>query len=434
MKFFKILCKTFIFFILPFFLYSVEIEYDLKGGYYYLNNSNDNYSPSVPDIIEDLRASYNHPEITDNPLFHGAVYVEFRTKSDIADNLDLFTDIVVEHRGFSYGVYSTGNLIVYPKFLIAGTLPKLKTDYMMGNRENFKLMNGLVIYNLDAQVIDFKTRYNNLFSYRFSWLGDLINGIGLGMDDLFAHIISMENLNFADFAKADVSFGFYLWDQTAGLDFSNNSLNFASSLQYSKNIDLNVYSQQAMRDIGTGFDPNTVATLFGSEYSVQNKKTFFKLLLENRFYGKGFLQGLKNEDVFYRESYEYDTSIGEQLYPISRYERPFSQFAVFAEYQGEVDTENISTNVWGTTIYIDYKYDFYKSYFVENIFDINYIISSYDDGFWYPFYTIKLGVQPEIHSTLSLLFTNKTMNLNLHYPSFDYNKNFFVGFSFKREI
>ncbi|MDB5191850.1 MAG: hypothetical protein JWQ96_1413, partial [Segetibacter sp.] len=61
-----------------------------------------------------LNSSRSVDTIKDSPLRHGAFYAALKTTTSISEGIKLRADFYGEHRGFSYGIYSQKNVVVYP--------------------------------------------------------------------------------------------------------------------------------------------------------------------------------------------------------------------------------------------------------------------------------------------------------------------------------
>ena len=317
-------------------------------------------------IITNAITSFN--EGTDNPIRHGAYFGAFKTTSTYKELFVLKLDLFAEHRGVSYGSFNTENMIVYPVINVTVTDSlKLgnKNFQVKGQAGHFldeRLDEGLVIYNMDAQGMKLEINRGKWF-FSYSLLGDFYNGIGLNIDDhhrlAICHTINQktsigaalytmaspyskrsDHLVISGFGKIKTGLGdFYLQagyrPQTINGNASNNLIDYSGLL-------IGWHSQ-----------------LNGTHIEISNNAEF-------RFYGKSFTEGYTDNRVRYRDTLNnsqlYANTIGKYLYPLRKYESPFSQFAVFTEYQ--------SMNVTGLALWGSVKYKFSKFMFQLD-YDVN---------------------------------------------------------------
>ena len=158
-----------------------------------------------------------------------------------------------------------------------------------------------------------------------------------------------------------------------------------------------LYTQLSSRNV----DENNNAFLLGVK---MEKQTFSKFeidaKIEFRNYGAGFNRGFIN-NVYYRDpegSSNFTNSTFGVFAPLITYERDFSQWAVFAEYQ--------ERNVSGFMLQSSIAYNLFSKTYLRAAFDFNWISPKGEDSFVYPFYSMGFGGKPlediEISSTLSL--------------------------------
>lgn len=364
------------------------------------NNNNSNYyNYNLPD------KSYRN--VSDNPLFHGAAYVNF----DLGYKSNGFTissNIITEHRGISYGVYNTKAMIVYPKFKFAFDTcftvfgEKISAGVFVGNFDNLRMFEGLTIYNLDAQGNDFYIKWKHL-KLEFHKIGDLLECIGLNIDDENDFILSVEDLNIINDISADIRVGTFT---TTTYNFSNRSgINYSVNFH---NDNFKIYSQLGLRSSSVPVKSSwNSAFLAGTNMRMESENYKFDFTGEYRYYGCSFNQDYINYSVSYRpngNNTSYNNTIGENLYPLSLYDRPFSQWNVYTEYQGK--------NVIGLSFLLKSKMYFYDKFAFNANFDINYIKASFLPGFWYSFYDIGLDYEPVKNNYIMLSYTNKAMNLD----------------------
>jgi hypothetical protein len=127
--------------------------------------------------------------ISDNPLRHGATYLQFKTRTSYQNRIFLFADLMAEHRGVSYGLYDTKNIALYPVIRVEASdtfrlaSQKLIVKGKAGQFLDERLGEGLMIYNIDLQGFQVELGMKDYY-FRYTIYGDLYNGIGLNIDDL----------------------------------------------------------------------------------------------------------------------------------------------------------------------------------------------------------------------------------------------------------
>lgn len=365
--------------------------------------------------------------ITDNPLRHGATYVAIKTETTYKNQVTLFADLYAEHRGVSYGIFDRNNTVVFPvmRIELKDSLRLFKnTLHLSGKIGEFldeKLDEGLTIYNLDVQGFQIRADYKN-FILHYTVYGDLYNGIGLGIDDADHFSLQKELKNNSSIGVS------VLMARPPYAPLKNNfNINlFASKIFKSAQL----YGQVAYRpfdaDFLVGDFSKKSALVTGIKFSGENKKFSHSLKAEARYYGYLFNFDYYNWDtVLYRRpatdiNSNYANTVGPYLYPLRKFDTPFSQWAVFTEYTGSyVWSIGLSGNV---TYHLSKKFDAFVDY------DLNYINSHLDkvfadpdernSSFLYPFMNAGFSYQPAENTSIKASVTDKAMNLDLNYPTF----------------
>ena len=418
-----------------------KFNLNFEFGNYYVTKLNaklnENNLLLPKDIIKTRQKNYpnyNPERSLDNPLLHSAFYVDLMGHVKITDSTIIDFNLLAEHRGLSYGVYNTENVILMPQFRIHGheTLPILNRQVSLhgdfGNKRKASIHEGLVIYNIDVQGIDFNLSYKKL-NFRIFHISDLKQGIGLNIDDAIDYILSLDRLKIGDNWHSDIRIGGFA-------EFSANRYEGVKlSTGFYNTRKLRLYTQGA---ITTGENSNgklikeNMAILVGAKKSIKTKKIKIKGKAEYRFYGGRFNKGFKNTSPKYRKSNSGQTfggTIGKTLYPIYAYNRTFSQWAVFTEYQTENDK-----NVSALSLTCETSYNLFSHLFIKLSLDINHILLENSKSFTYPFYTSSLIWEFMKGNYFSILATNKGMNLDVSYPTFYLFKKMNYGFSFVRDL
>ena len=150
-------------------------------------------------------------KLTDNPLPHGATYIDFKLGYQ-SQGFSVNLNLIAEHRGISYGVYSTKAMIFYPKYSIAYdssfTLfdKKFSAGAFAGNYTNLKLYEGLVIDNIDAQGMQTYLKWDKC-KFGLNAIGDLSNEIGLNIDAALNLMMTIEDIKLKDNINLETTFG-----------------------------------------------------------------------------------------------------------------------------------------------------------------------------------------------------------------------------------
>jgi hypothetical protein len=115
----------------------------------------------------------------------------------------------------------------------------------------------------------------------------------------------------------------------------------------------------------------------------------------------------------------YNNTIGKYLYPIRKFDTPFSQWSVFTDYLGY--------NVFGASVTGNIAYKTSKKFSFHVDYDINGIYAKrdkiFDDpsprisSFIYPFFKTAIRYYPTKEGYISFFVANRTMNLDLGYPT-----------------
>jgi len=176
------------------------------------------------------------------------------------------------------------------------------------------------------------------------------------------------------------------------------------------------YAEYGIRNVSL---KDNTAYLIGTHYALHSALLILDTHLEYRYYGSIFNFGwYEPAQVAGRDSSGaaiYASNAGRyhlgnaDLYPIELYDHPFSQWAVFTDYQG--------VNVSGITFYADLKIPIYQSLFFKGLLDWNRIEAQGHAPFVYPFFACGLGWEPFAGVSFLYSLTNRTMNLDRAYPT-----------------
>lgn len=410
-----------------------DVGFTVTGGFMHQDyDPDDPAKVRMPAYIRNER--YNSPmassyptlkteELTDNPLLHGALFAQMALEARNA-GLRLSCNLLMEHRGTSYGTYAMKNVAVLPTFFVSVDTSfaiggqTFRAGIEGGNYEDHKLYEGLAIYNVDVQGYNLHLGWKNL-ELRLDHIADLEYEIGLNINDQQDYTVSVEGLPLGGWLKLDASAGYFEYigskDPVNGLP--EDGMNVSAALRWGDRIRL--YTQVGVRSVE---DPafggiKRCADLIGCTYRGGLKKLDLNLTGEYRYYGRYFNEGnTYNGSCFFYRGYDgYGSAcsswntIGAQLYPLHVFFRPFSQWAVYTDYAGR----DVQTFIFRA----DALYKLPGNCVVVCNLDFNYLDVSNEDPFLYPFYNLGLGWAPVSGTTITLSQTNRAMNLDTHYPT-----------------
>lgn len=389
-------------------------ELDLGAGLYYQFSTFGNFDLNSVTTSKLLPRRANNPGVrntwnlnndlvSDNPFFHGSYFFMLGAKFQIGKSLTISSSINAEQRGFSDGVFSNRTRNFYPYLNAVFTNKVGKFSYLIqaGDFRNFKLYEGLTFDNLETQSWIFKLKYDK-FYVKHAGVGDLLLGIGLGIDDLYDYSFGAEDICLNTDSTMNVnlrvgyssnrrSFGGGFWNISANAEY-NNLLKGYAQLSINSN--------------------NNIAFLLGLNLELEFANKFLvKGTVEYRTYNAGFNLGYNNT-VFYRDPNEFASfanSTNNVFIPLDYFERNFMQWAVFTEYQ--------NMNISGLNLKTDIEYQLSKKAFIRMETDLNWL-STKNEKIFYPFYNLGFGFRPLANTEVSLELTNKVLNLDKNYPTF----------------
>ncbi len=357
----------------------------------------------------------------DNPLYHGATFVDIEGKFEAVPGVTLRTNLIGEHRGMSYGVYDTDDMIVYPKIHIAADTAyypfgeRIAVHASTGHISDGRLYEGLTFYNLDWQGTNFWAKWK-YFKFEYHKIGDLSEWIGLNLGDADDWIFSTEGVPLIGTWRADVRYGWYTWisgipslfllDNDA---FSNEGKTI--SLGVYPSDDVRLYGQLGIRNAGSfsAYNSSLNAYLAGISANGSFHSLTYSVRGEYRYYEKGFNAGYVNLKAGTTPYHSSGSTVGEYLYPLSLFRRPFSQWAIFTEY--------IDQDIAGLTLNADLQLKLPYSLALCLNADINQLNPEKAESFLWAFYDIGLGWSPMKGILFKWSATNRGMNLERHYPT-----------------
>lgn len=374
---------------------------------------------------------------TDHPFYHSVFWGILDGKATIADKSDIHFELWGEYRGGSFGTFSREHLVLFPLFhaghydtLTIGR-SKIALKVKVGFLEDFQSEAGLSLYNLDVQgakvILDSKQ-----WGLELDLIGDLLLGIGLGIDDAAAaHLTRHLDERF------DIGFSLLKMQRKRQRMVEENRVIPGITFRWD-HPNYSVFGQFSFRPFAARYivdkelyQPiftDKIGALLGGRYAFQRGKFSMNNQLEWRYYGKTFNFGSLDRIFPYRDTAQslWGNYIGSHIYPLKFYRRDFSQWAVFTEYEDR--------NVFGLTYVAKAKYQLSKNFQLRLDLDLNGIFAEREPFFLYRFYTLSLDYQLYEKIRLSLLLTNKGMNLDVHYPTFYQNRHPYLGLMFEMPV
>ena len=218
-----------------------RINFDLGFGAYYMSASCDHISSNKVKLPDYLVGKSDSGYATDNPEYHGTSYFELKTVTDLSRDLTLYASLMAEHRGYSYGVYDSRRMDVYPIFNLkyrsypdSNSLLPLATGVNIGNFQAYRRFEGLQIYNMDYQGALLFVQYKKL---RLSHLhiADLLVGLRLNIGDYLDYMISLEGWNIFKGYSMDMRLGLIEYAGTQA-DDDIDAVNFSIGLYKDENF------------------------------------------------------------------------------------------------------------------------------------------------------------------------------------------------------
>jgi len=235
-------------------------------------------------------------------------------------------------------------MVVFPVIQLEGkdtftiAQNRLAIKVNVGQFLDEKLDEGIMVYNMDLMGSKLHLRYKRV-AFNYTIYGDLTNAIGLRVDDL--HAFSFRHYAHGDSGYAGVSLvtaappysakkhhsylnvfagktssgGLSLYGQLSYLLFSPDGLSVSRSLT------------------------RQLAAVAGVTIRHSSPKFSLTNSTELRYYGMTYNLFHSDVQLRYRkpatDAYTmYANTVGKYLYPLRKFDTPFSQWAVFTEYIG----------------------------------------------------------------------------------------------------
>jgi len=426
-------------------LVSEKISIRLAGAFFHQFSFNEGARVRLPPSSTPRRSgeirlqelwNLDGDQATDSPMGHGASFIEFAIRNQASRDLQLDGSLVADLRGYSFGVYNQDQVSIYPKYHVdylwhsshdKSWTHRLPTElaFEAGTFQEARHYEGLQLYNIDYQAVYTHAQVGR-WRLSFIRIGDLREGIGLGINDWLDYMVSVEDWAFREGWVADVRFGV-----TDYADFQSGGWRdvWNASLGIEKN-NSRYYGQLSYRPFEGSYDWRLkYGSVLGATYSSDFDAGSISSRLEWRHYGGIFNDELSQPtQVHYRNTNtgSFGNYIGSQLYPLEAIDRPFSQWAVFTEYDKRY--------VDGVTLQTDVNIDWTKSLSFRFQLDLNAILAEGEDPFLYPFFSVGPEFRATEDAYLSFSLTNKTMNLDKHYPTYYFLRRPLVQFEVRRAL
>ena len=398
--------------------------------------------PLLPQSIDENR--FLGSTILDNPLDHGATTFGLRIESELIKNYRIDVRLMAEHRGISYGVFNTKSMIVYPifKFSFVDTLRFSHQKWIIsgtaGQELNFKQGEGLYIYNLNCHAERLRLQFKPNLIFEVFHIGDLSNGIGLGLDEVFQQSFIFPRIPLSKKADKFLNLKISLTEWRGIRTFHEDtlspfynpveesilpeimaSINAGKSSKFYAHFALKATQKPYRTDSAVYYTPtNTekMAAVIGFNGLYKTSKWAIETTAEARFYGKAFNYERSSDGAFYRGqgnfglAFNYNSTIGRNLYPLASYDRPFSQWGVFTEYQNK-NVGALTLRLKGTRQLKNLLYWYFDA-------DYNVIFGENEKPFHYLFGSTGLNYKFRGDIDCVIGMTNKGMNLDVSYPTF----------------
>jgi hypothetical protein len=394
---------------------------------------------SLPETIKSQR--YFKKFASDNPLHHGASAFGLRIESALIKNYNLDVRLMAEHRGISYGVFNTASMIVYPifRFNFVDTLrfknAKWVISGQVGQERNFSQGEGLYLYNLNCHAERLRIQVHPHVILETFHIGDLSEGIGLALDEVFQQSIIFKDIPLSKNAqKLTVQLSLTKWEGLYTPYYQRyqnpDERVFLPEIMahFYPNRATKIYTHLSFKPVTTPYQIDSavyykptpigkIAGLVGINWQRKTEKLNIETVFEARYYGKSFNFERAERSSFYRNRssfFGYNATIGQNLYPLASYDRPFSQWGVFTEYNHK--------NVGGLTLRAKGNYQLRNPWYWYFDLDDNLIFADGERPFNYLFVSTGLNYKFRKDIDCGIGLTNKGMNLDVFYPTFYYHR------------
>ena len=362
--------------------------------------------------------NYSNSTISDNPIFHFAIYNGTVLKTTLNKKYSIETGLFMEERSFSHGNNTLSNLIFFPKIKLGliDTFKILKhnihTSISAGDFWNEDFQDIIRFYNIDFQALEVNFGIKN-WNFKTNVIGDLSRNIGFNLHEMYRFQLQHKFKKVTNSIALSIN---ELFSSPSGYHPQERDFNLTFYSKYHINPKSNFEAQADFRIN----KPDNVSKAIGVKYSYHSNK-WLKLHSTIRYMDFEFNKGYANFKPNYRNGSKF---VGEQLYPLKNYYRPMNQWAFLTSHQYR-DIINFELNA-------NIKYPIYKKITFFADIDYNFICEpQLKKTYHYPLYNTGLNINFTKNFILTFSATNKQMNLDNFYQTFYISKVPLFSYNFK---
>lgn len=373
-------------------------------------------------------------KLTDQPHEHGSIFTHFSTKTTFKKDYVFYANLLMEYRGESYGANDLNNAVVFPflygqlKDTIRIKRRPVELFLHIGDLFQYRLNQGLQVYNVDIQAMIVRMKYED-WQFQIVHLPDHSRGIGVALEELFSFNLSRF------FEDHKINFAFELNSNSPYQDPLSSTLlpnqyytHLSLDYEYQLEDIGKFYAQIGARKFDTNFNQEAIAFLVGADLELQKEDLSIQLRPELRYYAKNYNLGYYNPTALFRDnsiSTHYGNTVGRYLYPLKNYDYPYSQWAVFTEYQNQ--------NVLGYGLNVELDKKLWNNFGVRFLADFLGIRA--DESNHQTFlYTWNIYYEPTDDLYIRTMVTNKVMNLDAHFQTFYQLKHPALGLELRKTL
>ncbi|MEM7039286.1 MAG: hypothetical protein AAF570_20080, partial [Bacteroidota bacterium] len=388
----------------------------------------------VHPLLEAYRADtyfqFDPTLVQDNPIFHNSLFVNFHTRIDIAKGVGLYAGLITEQQGFSNGNFNLNRTAIFPQARIEASRhfrllrQRFQVYGALGSFRNFRFMEGLMLYGLDLQGIDFNLKWKRL-RLRYVQIGDISETIGLEVDEFYSPNLGLDSVPIGKVWKLDAMVGLFWNTHSFQGATASVGLYRPGGWRLYAQVGHNGHEfERAEAFLGPTTLSQRLAFVTGAQGKYEKGRFSVDGRLEYRRYGKRFNLGRKDVGVGFRDGTTYLFGalgpVRNGHYPMQYYARPFAQWAFFTDFQeGGASSPDRPTvvNVSALTLLADLRFRLHPEIFLHLELDHNLVFAEGYAPFYYPFTTFAVEWEPAKGNRLGIWLTNKGMDYQLHYPT-----------------
>jgi hypothetical protein len=313
--------------------------------------------------------------ISDNPIFHFAIYNGAVLKTTLNKKYSMETGLFMEERSFSHGNNTLSNLVFFPKiklglidtFTIAKC--KINTSIKAGDFWNEDFQDIIRFYNIDFQALEVNFGIKN-WNLKTNVIGDLSRNIGLDLHEMYKFQLQHHLKNSTNSIAFSIN---ELFTTPNGYHPQERDFNLTFHSKYATNKKQTLEAQADFR-MNTA---DRISKAIGIKYALKSSEwiIFYAAL---RYFDFEFNKGYAAYKPQYRNGNNF---IGAQLYPLKNYYRPMNQWAFLTSHQYK-DLFNFELNA-------NIKVPVYKKITLFADVDFNFIYEpQIEKSFFYPLYNV----------------------------------------------